>query len=95
MSAFEALPDAFEPTPADVDIAVTAAFQQKQYESVVFAGLGEPTLRLGVLLPSVKLIRSRQRDLNIRLNTNGGWLCEPELCRLEHVVSSGEVCFHA
>ena len=38
---------------------------------VAFAGLGEPTLRLGVMLETVRLVKERRHGVKFRLISNG------------------------
>jgi TatD DNase family protein len=55
-----------EPT---VDEIITAAGDISAYNQVVFCGLGEPTLRLNIILEVAHNLKSR--GASIRLNTNG------------------------
>ncbi|MEW6359437.1 MAG: TatD family hydrolase [Planctomycetota bacterium] len=48
---------------------IAAAGDMSKYEEVVFAGLGEPTLRLDVVKAIAK--QAKQRGVKTRLNTNG------------------------
>ncbi len=47
---FAPLAEGFEPAPPQVLAAVEAAVRQSQPDSIVFAGYGEPTLRLPCML---------------------------------------------
>ena len=52
----------------------------KQYvNEIVFCGFGEPTLRLNILIESLKFIKENFLNIPTRLNTNG--LCELEYKR--------------
>lgn len=70
-SGFAPLPPGFEPEAADAIEAVADAFRDGEPEGVVFAGLGEPLLRLPVLLESAHAIGARWPTLPLRLSTNG------------------------
>ena len=75
-SGFALLPDGFEPSAADVvsavetELDVTAA-GGTPFASVVFAGAGEPLLRLRVLEEAATTLAASQRAERLRLNTNG------------------------
>jgi TatD family-associated radical SAM protein len=58
-----------EPEAPDVIEALERAFLDGAPAEVVFTGLGEPTLRLDVMLPVVDWLRTRR--LRSRLDTNG------------------------
>jgi cyclic pyranopterin phosphate synthase len=58
-----------EPEADDVIEALERAFLDGAPGEVVFTGLGEPTLRLDVMLPVVDWVRTRR--LRSRLDTNG------------------------
>lgn len=58
-----------EPEADDVIEALERAFLDGAPTEVVFTGLGEPTLRLDVMLPVVDWLRTRR--LRSRLDTNG------------------------
>lgn len=53
----------------DADTLVTAVGDPAAWNEVVFCGLGEPTLRLGVVLETAQ--RLRDKGARIRLNTDG------------------------
>lgn len=53
----------------DADQLVDAVGDPARYREIVFCGLGEPTLRLDVLLDVAR--RLRQRGAQIRINTDG------------------------
>jgi len=60
-------------------------------KGVVFAGLGDPLLRVEALLETVALVASRQNGLAFRVNTNG--LVGPEVVALllaSDVVTKGD-----
>jgi uncharacterized radical SAM superfamily Fe-S cluster-containing enzyme len=59
-----------EPSAAEISAAVNSAWLEREngYEAIVFAGLGEPTLRLDVL---VEAANSLKEKAPLRLNTNG------------------------
>uniref|UniRef100_A0A7S4CR33 Radical SAM core domain-containing protein n=1 Tax=Eutreptiella gymnastica TaxID=73025 RepID=A0A7S4CR33_9EUGL len=77
-SSFEPLPAGFEPTASQVLEAVEAACNEREppFESIVFAGKGEPTLRLPVMLEVARALKAKGA-MTLRLNTNG-------LCNLHH-----------
>ena len=58
--------------------AVEAACNEREppFESIVFAGKGEPTLRLPVMLEVARALKAKGA-MTLRLNTNG-------LCNLHH-----------
>ena len=56
----------FAEVAADLDKRDLAA-----YKSVVFCGYGEPTCALDVLVETAKYIKSKNRHITVRLNTNG------------------------
>ena len=65
-----------EPEAVEVIDALEQAFLDQVPREVVFAGLGEPTLRFDVLVAVVDWLRTRR--LPARLNTNGhGQLINP------------------
>ena len=74
-SGFAPLPEGFEPTADDVVAAVQARLSSGGDggpSSVVFAGLGEPLLRLGVLLDAAhRLDAAHSGTLAIRVSSNG------------------------
>mmetsp|Transcript_61766 Transcript_61766/g.145589 ORF Transcript_61766/g.145589 Transcript_61766/m.145589 type:complete len:236 (-) Transcript_61766:80-787(-) len=81
-SPFSPLPDGFEPNSKQIFVAVDAAWKkadtgyqkagtQAGYESIVFAGLGEPTLKLDVLLDTARTLKAWRANVPLRLNTNG------------------------
>lgn len=55
-----------EPSSSDVHAAID---KEKDYDEVVFCGLGEPTLRLEEILEIADALKKRQ--IPVRLNTNG------------------------
>jgi tetratricopeptide (TPR) repeat protein len=69
------LPRGVEPTAQDLVDYVTAAARGREDslpEAVVFAGQGEPLLRIEVLLEAAQLLsRLREPPLPLRVNTNG------------------------
>ncbi len=58
-----------EPEVADLVSALEEALRVGTPEEVVFTGLGEPTLRLGVILGAVRWLAARR--IPTRLDTNG------------------------
>ena len=72
MSGFEPLPEGAEPTAADIANAVQSAHEaDAKISSVCFAGFGEPLLRLRELESAAKLIAAQDREVSLRVNTNG------------------------
>ena len=69
MQSFAPLPDGCEPTAKEIEAAVANRLKDRSFEAVVFAGLGEPTLRLSTVLEAARLLRCK--SLPLRLNTNG------------------------
>jgi cyclic pyranopterin phosphate synthase len=70
------LPDGGEPEIADLVYAFEYAFLDRAPAEVVFTGLGEPTLRLDVILDSLEWLGTRR--LRTRVDTNGhGALINP------------------
>ena len=61
------LPEGFTPSAEEVYQAVEAA--QGDYDSIAFAGAGEPLLRLGVLEQAAQLLLPK--GVPLRVNTNG------------------------
>jgi TatD DNase family protein len=57
-----------EPSVADL---VAAIENEREYDEVVFCGLGEPTLRLKELLEVAAIIRQKHKNCSLRLDTNG------------------------
>ncbi|OGC91072.1 MAG: hypothetical protein A2W25_14035 [candidate division Zixibacteria bacterium RBG_16_53_22] len=55
-----------EPSSSDVLAAID---KEKEYDEIVFCGLGEPTLRLEEMLKIAGILKKRQ--IPVRLNTNG------------------------
>eukprot|EP00928_Gymnodinium_smaydae_P064779 TRINITY_DN48040_c0_g1_i1.p1 TRINITY_DN48040_c0_g1~~TRINITY_DN48040_c0_g1_i1.p1 ORF type:complete len:248 (-),score=43.29 TRINITY_DN48040_c0_g1_i1:85-828(-) len=77
-TGFEPLPEGKEPSSDDVVAAVLAACETldkvegAKAREVVFAGLGEPLLRLPVMLSVIHELGKRTKIINgTRLNTNG------------------------
>eukprot|EP00802_Teleaulax_amphioxeia_P012733 Tamp_12778.p1 GENE.Tamp_12778~~Tamp_12778.p1 ORF type:complete len:233 (+),score=37.96 Tamp_12778:79-699(+) len=71
---FEPLPAGFEPEPHRIvaEVAGALAARPGQFDSVVFAGLGEPTLRLRDMLAISETLKSgAAKDLPLRVSTNG------------------------
>lgn len=66
-SGFAPLPEGFTPSAEEVYQAVEAA--QSDYDSIAFAGAGEPLLRLGVLEQAAQLLLPK--GVPLRVNTNG------------------------
>ena len=61
-----------EPTTAEVEAELEAAFPLKRWGEVVFCGFGEPTARLDVLLEVARWVRKRYGgSVPIRVDTNG------------------------
>lgn len=48
-----------------------ASINRADVNEVVFCGFGEPTMRMEVLLDSLRCVRTMWPEKNIRLNTNG------------------------
>ena len=71
MNSFSPLPDLYEPTAQEIEAAVVKQLNDTSYESLVFAGLGEPTLKLSTLLEASRLLRGKYASMPLRLNTNG------------------------
>lgn len=70
------LKPAEEPSAEQVKAAAEQALAEGEAEEVVFTGLGEPTLRLEVLLDLIRWAKAR--SLPTRLDTNGhGQLLNP------------------
>mmetsp|Transcript_11218 Transcript_11218/g.29924 ORF Transcript_11218/g.29924 Transcript_11218/m.29924 type:complete len:364 (+) Transcript_11218:68-1159(+) len=59
---------ALQEDPSIAELTAEIESQSKDFEACVFAGLGEPTLRLDVVLEVARALRGR---LPVRLNTNG------------------------
>lgn len=59
-----------EPTLDEVNAALDAC-DFTRFREVVFCGYGEPTERLDVLLAAAERLKSRDKSLRIRVNTNG------------------------
>uniref|UniRef100_A0A6T8MX79 Radical SAM core domain-containing protein n=1 Tax=Hemiselmis andersenii TaxID=464988 RepID=A0A6T8MX79_HEMAN len=71
-TGFDLLPDGWLPEAGDVSGAVAKAWEGGGYDAVVYAGMGEPTLRLEALLSSCSALRKLlPQKVPIRLNTNG------------------------
>jgi len=75
-SRLRPLPPGYLPEPTEVVKAVQEEFDKEgKYDSIVFAGIGEPTLRLGALLECAKMLKrvehSNIGSVKLRLNTNG------------------------
>jgi len=73
---FEPLPEGIEPETQQVLAAVGSALAltlgPAKYDSIVFAGFGEPTLRLGSLLEVCQGLKAGvAKDIPLRLSTNG------------------------
>ena len=53
---------------------IKADFEERdlsKYDSVVFCGYGEPTMRFDDLIVIAKWLKEKRKDLPIRINTNG------------------------
>jgi len=80
-----------EPDADELVAAVMAAGSPASFQEVVFCGLGEPTLRLDVLLAAGRELR--QCGFRVRLNTNGlanqahGYDVTPQLAEAVDAVS--------
>ena len=73
-SGFMPLPDGFEPTWEEITTAVASAYTAAAAEppaAVVFAGAGEPLLRMRVLEEAARSIATAHAPPAIRVNTNG------------------------
>lgn len=72
-SGFTPLDEGFEPTAAEALAAVSAAYATAAdgFDAVVFAGVGEPLLRLRVLEEASRAISTAHAPPALRLNTNG------------------------
>ncbi|MBQ4072068.1 MAG: radical SAM protein [Clostridia bacterium] len=59
-----------EPTAEQV---IESVFSRdlSRYSEIVFCGYGEPTCRLDVLLEVARAVKERDKNIKIRLNTNG------------------------
>ncbi len=61
-----------EPTTEEITVELAEVLHIRNWDSVVFCGFGEPTLRLDVLLKVARgLKRHYGRPIEIRLDTNG------------------------
>lgn len=77
-----------EPEADDVIEALERAFLDLAPAEVVFTGLGEPTLRLDVVLPVVDWLRTRR--LRSRLGTNGhAVLLNPDMDVVAELAAAG------
>jgi pyruvate-formate lyase-activating enzyme len=83
MQSFSPLPDGYEPTAIEIESAVADELKIRSFESLVFAGLGEPTLRLSTVLEAAQLLRRKHSKMPLRINTNGWLVIKLEL----HLVS--------
>lgn len=80
-SGFCFLPDDYEPSAQDVSDAVHAAYATddrkvsesmgESDEGVIFAGAGEPLLRLDELTEACRNIKEERHGVPLRVNTNG------------------------
>mmetsp|Transcript_21428 Transcript_21428/g.43813 ORF Transcript_21428/g.43813 Transcript_21428/m.43813 type:complete len:214 (+) Transcript_21428:99-740(+) len=68
-SGFAPLPEGFTPSAKEVHAAAVDAAAKGEYDSIAFAGIGEPLLRLSVLEESARLLEPL--GVPLRLNTNG------------------------
>ncbi len=59
-----------EPTADEIFDSI-ASRELPRYRELVFCGYGEPTYRLPDIIEVVKRLRLKNRDLRIRINTNG------------------------
>jgi len=53
----------------DIDEILDAIGDPSRYQEIVFCGLGEPTMRLGVIVEVASVLK--QKGCNIRINTDG------------------------
>jgi cyclic pyranopterin phosphate synthase len=60
-----------EPTVAELEADLEAAWGLKRWREVVFCGFGESTARLDVLLEVARWIRERFGSVPVRVDTNG------------------------
>eukprot|EP00240_Pyramimonas_obovata_P007017 CAMPEP_0118924704 /NCGR_PEP_ID=MMETSP1169-20130426/2719_1 /TAXON_ID=36882 /ORGANISM="Pyramimonas obovata, Strain CCMP722" /LENGTH=173 /DNA_ID=CAMNT_0006865835 /DNA_START=191 /DNA_END=712 /DNA_ORIENTATION=+ len=72
-SGFVKLDDGKEPSAEQVFAVVEKAFEEGKEppDGVVFAGFGEPLLRLNVLKESAQLIKAKRHGVGLRINSNG------------------------
>lgn len=80
-SNFAPLPEGYEPSAEDLAAVVDAAYAEdprkkilgmgENDEGVIFAGMGEPLLRLETITEAAKLIRESRHGVPFRLKTNG------------------------
>eukprot|EP00238_Polyblepharides_amylifera_P013280 CAMPEP_0196580170 /NCGR_PEP_ID=MMETSP1081-20130531/27560_1 /TAXON_ID=36882 /ORGANISM="Pyramimonas amylifera, Strain CCMP720" /LENGTH=173 /DNA_ID=CAMNT_0041899971 /DNA_START=249 /DNA_END=770 /DNA_ORIENTATION=- len=72
-SGFEFLNPDFEPSSEQIFAVVEEAFKEEREppEGVVFAGGGEPLLKLDVLCESARLIKAKRHGVPLRVTTNG------------------------
>jgi cyclic pyranopterin phosphate synthase len=77
-----------EPPLAEILHELERAFLDGEAESVVFAGLGEPTLRLDEVLGVIEWLHLRR--IRSRLDTNGlGQLANPEVDLVSKLAEAG------
>lgn len=72
-SGFTPLPQGFEPTSDDVLSAVSQAYEAappEGFDAIVFAGLGEPLLRLRALEDTARALVDKY-PVPLRVNSNG------------------------
>ncbi|MBP2652118.1 MAG: radical SAM-superfamily protein [Firmicutes bacterium] len=62
-----------EPSAQEV-IAEFAKYDINNFNEIIFCGFGEPTLRLEALLEIANYLKQRNKNISLRINTNG--LCE-------------------
>ena len=68
-SGFAPLPEGFTPSAEEVHVAALEAAALGEFDSIAFAGSGEPLLRLSVLEASTPLLQTL--GVPLRINTNG------------------------
>lgn len=68
----------FDPTPEDIANEIESAFQQGRIlvdsmrsDEIVFAGNGEPLLKLDTVTAAAKIIKENRHGVPLRVRTNG------------------------
>jgi len=64
-----------EPSAEEI-ISEFAKYDMNNFKEIIFCGFGEPTMRLDVLLKVANYLKQQNKNLPLRINTNG--LCELE-----------------
>jgi len=58
---------------------------------VVFAGVGEPLIRVDALLETVKIVKEQRNAIRFRINTNGLYGSDATSCVVSKLIHSGVV----